>query len=68
MTTVDRTFDAIDIQLLAMLQENARISQADMARAVGLAPSAVLERLRKLEHPRRRHRLRRARWTRVPLI
>jgi Lrp/AsnC family leucine-responsive transcriptional regulator len=49
MTTVDRTLDAIDLQLLEMLQENARVSQADMARAVGLAPSAVLERLRKLE-------------------
>ena len=32
-----------------MLQENARVSQADMARSVGLAASAVLERLRKLE-------------------
>ncbi len=49
MSTVDRTLDAIDLQLLEMLQENARVSQADMARAVGLAPSAVLERLRKLE-------------------
>lgn len=49
MTLTDRTFDAIDAQLLTMIQENARMSQADMARAVGLAPSAVLERLRKLE-------------------
>lgn len=32
-----------------MLQANARVSQADMARNVGLAPSAILERLRKLE-------------------
>ena len=32
-----------------MLQANARETQADIARAVGLAPSAVLERLRKLE-------------------
>ena len=35
--------------IVALLQENARISQADVARAVGLAPSAVLERIRKLE-------------------
>lgn len=49
MALIDRTFDAVDAQLLTMLQENARVSQADMARAVGLAPSAVLERLRKLE-------------------
>ena len=32
-----------------MLQENARVTQADVAKAVGLAPSAVLERIRKLE-------------------
>lgn len=49
MSGPDRSIDAIDAQLLTILQENARVSQADMARAVGLAPSAVLERLRKLE-------------------
>ena len=41
--------DDIDATILDLLQENARISQADVARAVGLAPSAVLERIRKLE-------------------
>ena len=41
--------DEIDAAILGLLQENARISQADVARAVGLAPSAVLERIRKLE-------------------
>jgi Lrp/AsnC family leucine-responsive transcriptional regulator len=41
--------DNLDIQILNMIQSNARVSQADVARAVGLAPSAVLERLRKLE-------------------
>lgn len=41
--------DNIDIQILNIIQLNARVSQADVARAVGLAPSAVLERLRKLE-------------------
>jgi len=49
MASIDRSLDAIDVKLLSMLQENARISQADMARAVGLAASAVLERMRKLE-------------------
>lgn len=49
VTLTDRTLDAVDLKLLSMLQDNARISQADMARAVGLAASAVLERLRKLE-------------------
>jgi Lrp/AsnC family leucine-responsive transcriptional regulator len=41
--------DDTDATIVALLQENARISQADVARAVGLAPSAVLERIRKLE-------------------
>ena len=41
--------DEIDAIILDLLQENARISQAEIARVVGLAPSAVLERIRKLE-------------------
>ena len=41
--------DDLDGSILNLLQENARISQADIARAVGLTPSAVLERMRKLE-------------------
>lgn len=45
----DRTIDGLDATILMMLQENARVSQADIARAVGLVPSAVLERIRKLE-------------------
>jgi Lrp/AsnC family leucine-responsive transcriptional regulator len=31
------------------MQENARISNADMARELGMAPSGVLERVKKLE-------------------
>ena len=45
----DRTIDDIDVTLLDILQYNARTTQAELAKAVGLAPSAVLERLRKLE-------------------
>jgi len=33
--------DETDATILDLLQENARISQADVARVVGLAPSAV---------------------------
>jgi Lrp/AsnC family leucine-responsive transcriptional regulator len=44
-----KAIDDIDLQLLRMLQANARITQTDMAKQVGLAASAVLERLRKLE-------------------
>src|SRR5215204_6094195 len=49
MSSFDRTIDEIDLQILNKLQENARETQAEIARAVGLAPSAVLERIRKLE-------------------
>jgi len=42
-------FDATDIEILTILQDNARTSNADIARQVGLTPSAVLERIRKLE-------------------
>lgn len=44
-----RTFDELDIQIMNILQENGRVSNADIARKVGKAPSAVLERVRKLE-------------------
>ena len=39
----------IDKEILTFSSEDARISNAEIARQVGLAPSAVLERLRKLE-------------------
>lgn len=41
--------DDIDCQILSLLQDNARIGNAEIARQVSMAPSAVLERLRKLE-------------------
>jgi len=41
--------DKIDMTILRILQDNGRTSNADIARAVGMAPSAVLERMRKLE-------------------
>ena len=44
-----RTIDDLDARILEMLQANARTTQADIAKAIGLAPSAVLERIRKLE-------------------
>ena len=41
--------DEISLKILKILQERARIPNVDVARQVGLAPSAVLERIRKLE-------------------
>lgn len=46
----DRTsLDALDLRILELLQTNARTTQADISKAIGLAPSGVLERVRKLE-------------------
>ena len=41
--------DPIDMQILALLQEDARISNAEIGRRVGLVHSAIFQRLRKLE-------------------
>jgi Lrp/AsnC family leucine-responsive transcriptional regulator len=41
--------DDIDRAILTMLQDNARTSNAEIARQVGLAPSAIFQRIRKLE-------------------
>jgi Lrp/AsnC family transcriptional regulator, leucine-responsive regulatory protein len=41
--------DVIDAKILNILQENARTANAAIAREVGLAPSGVFERVRKLE-------------------
>lgn len=41
--------DGIDKNILNIIQQDARISNAEIARQVGLAPSAILERIKKLE-------------------
>jgi len=41
--------DKTDLHILRLMQENARISNADLARELGMAPSGVLERVKKLE-------------------
>jgi Lrp/AsnC family leucine-responsive transcriptional regulator len=41
--------DAIDWKILALLQDDARLSNVDLARAVGLSPSPCLYRVRVLE-------------------
>lgn len=46
---MDISLDNVDLEILHLMQSNARISNADMARQLGLAPSAVLERVKKLE-------------------
>lgn len=41
--------DDIDYQILNILQRSARTSNAEIARQIDMAPSAVLERIRRLE-------------------
>lgn len=41
--------DEISLKILKILQNKARIPNVEVARIVGMAPSAVLERIRKLE-------------------
>lgn len=46
---MERMIDDKDLEILAIMQGNARVSNAEIARRVALVPSAVLERIRKLE-------------------
>ena len=41
--------DARDLEIIAALQEDARATYADIGRRIGLSPSSVHERVRKLE-------------------
>jgi Lrp/AsnC family leucine-responsive transcriptional regulator len=49
ITETELVLDKIDLNILRLMQDNARISNADMARELGMAPSGVLERVKKLE-------------------
>jgi len=44
-----RDLDEIDLQILALLQDDARMSNAEIGRRVGLVASAIFQRLHKLE-------------------
>ncbi len=41
--------DEINLEILKILQRKARIPNIEVSRQIGLAPSAVLERIRKME-------------------
>ncbi len=45
---MDKELDRIDFELVRLLQKNARLSQKELAAAVGLAPSTCLVRLQRL--------------------
>lgn len=42
--------DEISLKILKILQDKARIPNIEVSRIIGMAPSAVLERIRKLEN------------------
>ena len=43
------SLDDIDLKILGQLQTDAAMSNADLAKKLGMAPSAILERVKKLE-------------------
>ena len=49
ITESEIILDSVDYGILRLMQDNARISNADIARELKMAPSAVLERVKKLE-------------------
>lgn len=50
MLSLGSMIDTIDRSVLELLQGNGRISTADIARRLDMAPSAILQRIRKLEN------------------
>ncbi|WP_447528238.1 MULTISPECIES: Lrp/AsnC ligand binding domain-containing protein [unclassified Vreelandella] len=49
MKSKNRTLDRIDLRILRVLQDNARISYVDLAAEVGLSTTPCLERVKRLE-------------------
>ena len=49
MSTEVSEFDHFDCRILALLQQDARVSMAELGRSVHLSQPAVTERVRKLE-------------------
>lgn len=41
--------DAIDLEMLEMLQQDCKVAQVELARSVGLSPASISERLKRLE-------------------
>lgn len=43
-------FDSIDKQILSILQQDARITNVQLAKKIGISPPAMLERVKRLEN------------------
>ena len=50
MKNSSRTLDNTDLQILALLYKNARLTNKEIATQVGLAPSSCLERIKRLQN------------------
>jgi Lrp/AsnC family transcriptional regulator, leucine-responsive regulatory protein len=46
---MQNNLDVIDLKILALLQQDACLQNTSLAKKIGMAPSAVLERVKKLE-------------------
>ena len=46
---IGRTLDQTDRQIVGFLQRDARMANAEIARRLGMAPSAIFDRIKKLE-------------------
>ena len=46
---MQNNLDMIDLKILALLQQDACLQNTSLAKKIGMAPSAVLERVKKLE-------------------
>jgi len=49
VTSVGRSLDDTDRQIIGFLQRDARMANAEIARRLGMAPSAIFDRIKKLE-------------------
>ncbi len=50
MKRTSKPLDTIDLEILALLYKDARLSNKDIAQQVGLAPSSCLERIKRLQN------------------
>ena len=50
VTMSNYKFDSIDRHILEILQENAKITNAQLSKEIGLSPAPTLERVKKLEN------------------
>jgi Lrp/AsnC family leucine-responsive transcriptional regulator len=48
---MNAAIDGTDLEILKILSENARTSNAEIARQIGLAPTAIFQRIKNSKRP-----------------